>query len=367
MNENAFNKKLDTLLDVIVETILGAKRREEAAAVALWPIPTPLGMLYWGNEWSRKLYRIVSSVDRQKIGGEELREAIKFPSRIAHILWRIDAIKNSGLTKSEKLYIVEKLFDYLAIFRKDNLWCADGRNIIWELEEIENGKKGLLFFTVEDEVQRKLLSNFEAILFLYTELLYWANHPIGHSFHGPYENGKRPMLVREYFDLKPEVWDFSKDLSFSQVEIFEVYKEGSEIKLDFFERGIRTTESFKQSLMSFALRIDGNPVNQLEQLSDALSNLGSVIERGSEFIQSLDEQQLIEKHAEYWFYALNPVCDLVNEDWHPPQSVRDNVYKRYDKINGVWEGVIKKNFEKTAGLPIDEQENLLKKNFDPRI
>lgn len=366
MSENTFNKKLDTLLDTIVETILGAKRRKEAAAVSLWPIPTPQGMLYWGDEWSRKLHRIVSLLDKRRVGKERLRVAIKFPSRIVHILWRIDAVKNSDLTRKEKISVVEKLFDYLAIFRKEDLWCADGRNIIWELEEIQNSKKGLPFFAVKDEAQRKLLSNFEASLFLYTELLYWANHPLGHSFHGPYKDEKGQVLVREYFDLKPEVWDFSKDLSFSQVEIFEVYKEGSEIKLEFFERGIRTTESFKQNLMSFAVKIDGKPIEQLGQLSKAFDNLGRVIEEGSKFIQSLDEQQLVEKHAEYWFYALKPMCDLVNEDWRPPQAVRDNIYKKYDEIKSVWENVVKKNFEKTAVLPIGEQEKLLKEHFDPR-
>lgn len=138
MSKNTFNKKLDTLLDTIVETILGAKRRKEAAAVSLWPIPTPQGMLYWGDEWSRKLHRIVSLLDKRRVGKEGLREAIKFPSRIVHILWRIDAVKNSDLTKEEKLCVVEKLFDYLAIFRKEDLWCADGRNIIWELEEVQS-------------------------------------------------------------------------------------------------------------------------------------------------------------------------------------------------------------------------------------
>lgn len=130
---------------------------------------------------------------------------------------------------------------------------------------------------MKDEAQRKLLSNFEASLFLYTELLYWANHPIGHSFHGPYVN-----------------------------------------------------------------------------------------KEGSKFIQSLDEQHLVERHAEYWFYALKPMCDLVNEDWRPPQAVRDNIYKKYDEIKSVWENVVKKNFEKTAVLPIGEQEKLLKEHFDPR-
>lgn len=367
MGKNAFDRKLNKLLDTIVGTILGAKKKEEAAAVTLWPIPTPQGMLYWGNEWSKRLYQVLNLIEKQKIREEEIKKTVKFPSRIVHILWRTDAIKNSDLAKKEKLYVIKRLFDCLSIFRKESLWCDNGKNVIWAPREIQNNTKGLLFFTVKDKRKSKLLSNFEAALFLYTELLYWANHPIGHSFHGLYENEKGAMLIREYFDLKPEVWDFSKNLSFSQVEILESYKKGTRIKLEFFERGVRTTKPFKQRLESFALRINGRSINRLEQLSKALDNLRNVIERGSKFIQFLDEKQLIERHAEYWFYALKPLCDLVGRDWHPPQSVKNNIYKKYDEIKDIWESVVKKNFEKTATLPLEEQERLLRKNFDPRI
>lgn len=367
MNKSGFNKKLDKLLDIIVETILGAKRKEEAAAVPLWPIPTPQGMLYWGKEWAKKLFRVLSLVDQQKISEEDIRKAVKFPSRIVHILWRTDALLNSELTKEEKLYIVRKLFGCLAIFRKENPWCEGGKNVIWDLKELGDDKKSLFFFSAKDKKTRQLLFNLEASLLLYTELLYWANHPIGHSFHGIYENRKGLTLVREYFDLRPEVWDFSKNLSFSQVEIFEIYKKGTEIKLDFFERGVRTTESFKQNLGSFALKVDKRPVNQWGQIPQLFDNLKGTIEKGGRFIQSLSEQQLIEKHAEYWFYALRPLCDLVNEDWHLPELVRSNIHERYDKIKDVWENVVKKGFEETASLSLKKQEAMLRKNFDPRI
>lgn len=173
-------------------------------------------------------------------------------------------------------------------------------------------------------------------------------------------------LIRECFDLKPKVWDFSKNLSFSQVEIFEVYKRRTKIELDFFERGIRTTEPFKQNLISFALKVDKNPIEQLEEISIFFESLKDVIEKGSKVIQSLGQQQLIEKHAQYWFYMLKPLCDLVGKDWHPPQQVSDNIYKKHSEIKEIWQNVVKKNFEKTAFLPVKQQEKILRKAFDPR-
>lgn len=360
------NQQIDKLLNVIVDTILGAKLKEEAAAVSLWPISTPQGILYWGKEWSEKLNRILHLITEQRISKEDIKKVVKFPSRVVHILWRIGVIKNSDLAREEKFFIIEKLFDYLAIFRKEHLFCENGKNIIWDPEELKDKKKELFFFDAKDVAIRRSFFNLEVNLLLYTELIYWANHPIGHSFHGLYENKEGTMLIREYFDLRPEVWEFSKGLSFSEIEIFEVYRRKTEIELDFFERGIRTLEPFKKDLQSFALKVNNKSIRELEKVSRLLENLTMVVQEGGEFIQSLNQQQLIEKHAEYWFYALKPLCDLVGEDWHLPWEVLDNIYKRFEEINDIWENVTKKNFEKTANLPYQEQAEILKQAFDPR-
>jgi len=329
------NKQIDKFLDIIVESILGGISKEEATALTLWPLPTPQGVLYWGNEWVKKLNRVFHLINKQKVSNKEIIKAIKFPSRIVQLLWRVDAIKDSGLSK----------------------------------KELENHKKDLYFFSGKSKKLNRLISEFEAILWSYTEILYWAQHPLGHSFHGPYLDKEGDLLVKEYFDLKPEIWSFSQNLNFSEVEIFKLYKKetGPKIKLEFFERNIRTIQSLKEDLEKFALRIDGNIIKKPEEISQFSENLMRVIKKGSKVIQSLNEQQLIEKHADYYFYVIKPFCDLVKEDWHPSQQVRDNIYKRYKRIDAFWQNVVKKNFEKTATLPYKQQAKILKEIFDPRI
>ena len=364
MLKNDLNIKLDKLLDKIVETILGAKGKKEPAAVSLWPIPTPQGILFWGKEWSEKLSRVLHLIDDNNIDSSTVEQAVKFPSRLVHILWRTDAIKMSSLSKKEKLYIVEKLLDYLATFRKGDLWCDNGSNIIWDLKKLKKEKKDLAFFPRKD---CKLLLKFEASLFLYTELIYWANHPLGHSFHGPNKNREGDILVREYFDLKTPVWEFSRKSNFSQVEIFEIYKQGTDLSLEFFERGIRSTKPFKQNLKQFALKVDGKLVEELETIGELYENLTSVIEEGGKFIQSLNICQLIEKHAQYWFYVLKPFCDLVHQEWGPPQKVLDNIYTKFDKVNALWENEVKKSFAEIKDMTLKHQKETLKSYFDPRV
>jgi len=361
------NKQIDILLDIIVESLLGAKSEEEAAALTLWPIPVPQGMLYFSDVWTKKLNRVLHLIEKRKIKSKEILKAIRFPSRIVQFLW-LDAITFNNLSKKEKLYPIAKFLIFLSLFRKKDIFCENGKNILWNKKELEKHKRGLHFFSGKGKNLNKLISTFEAILWSYTELLYWTNHPFGHGFHGSYSIKEGDLVVKEYFDLKPKAWSFSQGLNFSEVEIFEIYKRNtsSKIKLEFFERNIRTNQSIKQDLEKFALKVNGKIVKKPEEISQFLENLMEVIKKGSEIIQALNEQQLIEKYADYYFYAIKPLCDLVKENWHPPKQVRNNIYKKYKEINAVWEKVVKKNFEKTADLSYKQQEKILKEAFDPR-
>lgn len=363
------NKQIDKLIDIIVESILSAKSKDEAAALTLWPLPTPQGVLYWGDEWSKKLNWILHLIDKQKIDNEKIARVLKFPSRATHFLWRTtDAVKNSSLNKKEKLYTIKKLFEILAVFRKKDLFCENGKNIIWDKKELENRKKDLYFFSGKDKKLNKLISTFKTALWIYTELIYWAQHSFGHSFHGPYLEKEEDLLVREYFDLKPQIWSFSQGLNFSEVEIFEIYKKGtnSKIKLEFFERSIRTTQPIKQDLEKFAFKVDEKVIKNSDEISLLSKNLIQIIKRGGKIIQSLNEQKLIEKHADYYFYVIKPLCDLVKEDWRLPKQVHNNIYKKYQEINAVWHNVVKKDSEKIASLSYKQQKKILKEIFDPR-
>jgi len=362
------NEQIDKLVNIIVKSILGAKSKEEPSVLTLWPLPTTQGVLYWGEEWAKKLNQVLHLIEEQGISDKDIKEYLKFPSKIVHFLWRCgDAVKNSGLTKEEKLFMIKKLFEILSIFRKENLFCENGKNMIWDKKELEIYEKNLYWFSGENKKLNQLISNFKASLYLYTELLYWAQHPLGHCFHGPYPEKQGDLLIKEYFDLKPKVWPFSQVLNFSGGEIFEIYKKGTapRIKLEFFERGIQTTKSLKQDLKKFALRVDKKTIKKAKEISQFLENLMEVIKKGGKVIQSLNTQQMIEKHADYWFYALKPLYDLVQEDWHPPKQVRDNIYKRYEELDVIWKEMAKER-SKMAGLPYKEQVKILKEEFDPR-
>lgn len=354
--------KIDKLLTIVAETILDAGVQHEV----LWPIYTPHGLLYWREAWAGKLLSVLKELDKKGLSDKDVAKLFMTSSRVAQTLWRVDAIKRSNLHKKEKLYVIQKLLDYLATYRRENIFCGDGRNIIWGGEETKSVTKSLQFSDVaKDKDAKQFICALESSLWLYTELIYWTNHPFGHSFHGPYAVKEGDLIARNYFDLKPEIWPFTSELNFNQVEVFEVYK-GANIKFDFFERGIRTTQSFRDKMLKFAVRIDGKPIVGKDALQSALESLNHVAAEGSQHIQSLDMRDMIFKHAEMWFYVIKLLCEAAGMDWKPPREVYDNVFKRFDELEKVWEG-IQAGMRKGAKLPRSEMMENLRRDFDPRL
>jgi len=331
------NERVDKLLPIIADTILDAGGEDEIRT-SLWPLHTHRGLLYWGNEWAKDLYSVINELDQKGISNQEVVQLFKHSSRIAQSLWRLDSIKQSDLSKENKLYTVGRLFDYLASYRGDNLFCETGQNPIWSPKEAEKQIEGVSFVDVTQAKDLKLLVfRLQGMLLAYTELIYWTNHPFGHSFHGPYRTGKGDLLVRSYFDLKPEIWPFTQKLDFSEITFFEIYEEEIELSLGFFERGVRTTKPYREKLKAVAIKIGDRDITTKEELEEHLNNLVKVCEEGSAHINSLDEQAIIAKHAEMWWYVLKPLFQAVSKDWHPPQAVHNNIYNRFEELEKIWQ------------------------------
>lgn len=330
------NERVDKFLPIIVDNILGAGGKDEIRT-PLWPLHTHRGLLYWGKEWSKDLYSVVNELDQKKLPNQEVAQLFKHSSRIAQCLWRLDAIKQSDLSKEAKLYTVGRLFDYLEAYRGRNLFCETGQNSIWTPKEIEKQIGRLTFINLTQAKDLKtLVSHLQGVLWSYTELIYWTNHPFGHSFHGPYKTSKGDLLVRSYFDLKPEIWPFTQKLDFSGMTFFELYERDTDLSLDFFERGIRTTKPYQEKLKAVAIKIGDQDITTKEELEKHLNNLVEVCEKGSAHINSLDDQAIITKHTEMWWYVLKPLFQTAGKDWHPSQVVHDNIYNRYEELEQIW-------------------------------
>lgn len=362
----ATDKKVDKLLEIIAETITGAEAKGEIQTDTLWPLYTPYGLLFWGKEWAGKLHLLITKFDQLKVSDKEVAPLFMASSRIGQSLWRLDALKQSDLEIPERLHVIEKLLDWLGIYRGSNIFCEDGKNIIWDTQKLQEETAGLRFTQLrKDKEAKSLVCSLGSTLWLYCELLYWTNHPFGHSFHGPYKTPEGDLIVRNYFDLKPEIWPFTKELNFSQLELFEVYR-NADLKFDFFERGIRTQKPYRERLVDAAAKINGKVIG-VEELQSAYESVKQTMAIGTAAFQALNQQGIIAKHAEMWFYILKPLAGFVGENWQLTSEVHSNIWDqdRFKRLNRVWKEM-QKGYRESASVPLELEKQNIKRNFDPR-
>ena len=359
-----FDKKLDTLLYTIAQCIIGAKSKEAGEGEELWPCNPIHPKLFFVKEWFSKLLHCLKKLEERGYSDESIAELFYSSSRIAQCFWNFAVIREVDLRKEEKIYLAKKLLKLLSIYRKRDIFCKKGSNIIWDEEKVKKTLKGLDF--IEKKEFKDLIWDLEAELWLYTELIWFFHHPLGHPFHGPYKVNQKRLIVREYFDLRPiSIWEFTRKLSFENITIFETYKKSAQFKIDFMERGFQNTEGYRDKFTGFFLRVDGRELNTKEEIREVKKNLEEVIDKGTKFIQNLDLKEMFFRHAKGWFYILKPLCDALKMDWAPPQEVYVNFSQRWNETNKIWEKIETQRIKKSPSSRKQAIKEIML-NFDPQ-
>lgn len=357
MNEN-FNKKVDKIekfCSVAANCIL-------KAPPPVWPVFILEGEWYLYPYFLRELHTTIKLMKGKGYGTEEIAKLFKNPSRITQFMYLFPGISFSDLSVKERIELVDNLLDYIAYYRKGDIFCENGKNILWSDNEIEEiiGKYELITPSNEDKNKhRELIGKINGSLFNYCEFLHLAKHPFGHEFHGPYKLSDNEVLIaREYYDLKPTlVWSFTKNLPFERVLTLEIYK-GIDIYFDFFNH-TGSSSSLPQHLQRFFIAIDGcgNFITKREELEKLLVNINKIFVDATGFTSIYTTKDWIQKLFEMHYYYLKPFKDILGLDWKPPEKQ----YK-FLETKGISEDFLKAS-EEIGKKPKDESIRMLKDAF----
>ena len=291
----------------------------------VWPVFILEGEWYLYQYFLRELYDTIKLMDGKGHSTEEIAKLFKNPSRITQFMYLFPGVSFTDLSVDERIGLVDSLLDYIAYYRKGDIFCEDGKNVVWSNNEVEEtlGKYELITLSEEDKNKyRESIGKINGSLFNYCEFLHLAKHPFGHEFHGPYKlSGDEVLIAREYYDLKPTlVWAFTENLPFERVLTLEIYK-GVDIYFDFFNH-TGSSSSLPQHLQRFFIAIDDyrNPLTKHEELEELLANINKIFENASEFTSNYTDKDWIQKLFEMHYYYLKPFKDILGLDWKPPEK-----------------------------------------------
>jgi len=358
-----YSKKIDNFCSAYATYVLKAFGKSQPL---IWPIPMNETYWYICKYFLRELYKDIKRLKDKDVAIERIEELFVAPTRISMFLAMIYGMSFSDLKIKEKVELTELLLDLLPRYRREDLFCENGSNIIWTKQQASKELKKCKMINLDENKNAgqlaKILGKINATLWLYCEFIHGAFHSYGYEFHGPYSlnNKEKLLIVREYYDIKPSlVWPFASRLPFDKVTTFEVYKD-CKINFDLFGH-LETTVSLPQHLQSFHIKTSSegieSEVNNLSGLDSILSNCAETLNEALKFTSNFNKYDWAKKIVEMHYHYLVPHKDLLKQDWKPSDSIYLAINKGSDEIEMA---NTFKSFEKIWGMSKKESFNLIK-------
>jgi len=361
---------MDELIDDFVNVMArGFVLRSKNIADDVWPYPV-LSPLESNIGIPRTLFPALLDTIRKLEARGHSEEAIArlfhAPSRISRITYLSYLSYLSPLTVDERVELFGKLILYISHLR-DDVFCSGGKNVLLDGDGVTalTAKTPMVDIAGRDDADglRTLVNRIAALLWLYSEMLYFYYHQIGHEQHGPYAlEGGRVLIVKDFYDMKPGFWEFSGAFPVERLTLLSVYPD-TEISFDYSNR-MKTTEALGLGLERYSIHgLDLPAQDDIESLQSLYSRMQEAMDQAITHVQGLDADTLAIKFGEMMFYSIKPLRDELGEDWRPPPQFYEDVRERrltpgMQKIAG--------KLGRFAQLEDVERFRFLKGLFDPR-
>lgn len=365
MKEQYTNNLLDRFCEAMAKGLL---ERSKEPGVDVWPQPVFSGFEgnhFTNEEFLSRLHNYLRQLEAKGLSQEELANLFINPSRTAHLTYQFLNKPSDEKEIPIRIEVAKKLLNCIRIMRIDDPFCVKGRNPLWNDNKVTQMLPKIPFITLDSSSEsnriRTLVARLIVALSGYCEYLYFANLTFGREIHGPYNTkSKSKLLLREYFDLHPSFWNFSKEFPHSTIKFYTVYLH-LEAKFDFVGRFF-SKQVLAPNLESGYIEIDGEPLQlKAEVLEELLESIRLFLKKAKEEIEVMNRPQLITKWVESTFWILKPLTEKLNQDWRPSVEL-------YRRINTEepdnWIG----GFMKSLKDKSDSQRlEGLKRLSDPRL
>lgn len=286
-----------------------------------WPIRSGrIGRLCF-DEFSREFFEDIQILRREKTD-EQIAKLFGTPTR----LWRMSHHLLTGLRlRSRPLEALQEsvltLLDLIKPLKYGDPYCSDGTNIIWSPAQVSQALPALQ--PLEGTMMARAIHQLAAVLWAYTECLYFVAHELSVEIHGPYtlSDGKS-LLVRDFFDLHPHaLWpELDCLLTINTVRILTTYRQ-LRAHLDVynnlhFDSNMRLTNE----LSAAVVLIDGEPAD-LPRIQQLIEEASSAIRAISSQVNGWSLAEIARQYILIFWWRKAVLREALAQDWHPASDV----------------------------------------------
>jgi len=295
-----------------------------------WPMPffnsLDVGMVV-GEYWGDFFLEVIKRIEEKRLNIEGLSKKIKYPSPFTRAFYPNVELKYKGYP-ADKLEEIDLFVSELIYpLYKEDSFCANWTNILWDENQIKkefNIQRLIWLKDLKDLKDPREIIKYNGYLRAITEMLffYWDN--FGHEIHGPYklESGDI-LLIREWHDLKPGYFEFSKNFPFDYLRIYELYKPRTLIKIDVSNR-VYIDARIDDCLLGFYFET-WDKIFSFSEKQVLIEEIRDLCEMGVKEVASMKPEQIFENAAYMHFYLFKPLTDILGISWKPNRDCCERI------------------------------------------
>lgn len=310
--------------------------RSRLPSTDVWP--NPLADITLANDISgdcilnnlEEIYKNIGNI-------EQIAEIFKRPARLVYLMYLFTLKPLNAEIAGNRVRLAENMISTISILRNGDPFIEKGQNKILSDNSIF---KNVYFEENLTTNYMLILRKVLVALATINEYSFFAWVGLGREFHGLYDYKGKKLFIRDYYDLKPDFWDYTKSIPWKSIAI--ISEENSSVQPIFDFNG-RMYFNNQQEMLSVGLLIDGEPVKATEeQLEVIFEKLLIAIRKAKDETKDMEGNQLLLQYVKAQFYAIKEGMNQIGRK--TDNLVPDNLISEILKAKG------KSSFAYTLGL-----------------
>lgn len=245
--------------------------------------------------------------------------------KVAHHL--INGLKKADMEGTKIAQYIDMMIDVINVLSNGEPLLRDDHRILSE-SEIASLSKNYPLMT--EALDCEHLINFAAILWAYSDSLFFQGREICCEYHGPYcLKDNVQIIVRDYRHLIPkELWpELVFDDTVQSVRIVTFHDSTLVITFDVYNNINILHGSYQASCRGGLLFVNDKLLSP-KHICTLTDYFLEKIEQQTRYVNGMERYKLYKRYADIFWYRKKHLAKMIGQQWRPPQKV-------YDIINSL--------------------------------
>jgi hypothetical protein len=302
----------------------------------VWPVKLNAAIHLFLREFGEELLDDLEWLEGRGLALAEVARPFYNPSRLYRIIDSvIYSMRRNRYPVAAQRALVLKLLAMTKSLKHGSEFNDGGCNFVYDPSTAEAVAKSKLnqpaALSLTDS---KITHRFCALMWAYTECIFFRAHDVTKEIHGPYsvQNGQKQFIVKEYLNVRPlELWPNVPLLPVSTIKVYKQYSSNVRIRIDALNHLYHEGGQLVPSLEACAVEADGKP-QDVAILSQWLPTLQATIVAITSHIESIGWNDRVLKYADIFWFRKKPLSDQRGRDWRVPLHVQNAIRRGSENV-----------------------------------